>query len=103
MKVDVGPHTIQIGGVAWFATFYGATPIYHAWVRPNRSRCGLILGELRDGHYHERMTPLPSRFAIRIGRPCTRCWPELRNQESLFKRTRSPRDESTQEVLDADD
>lgn len=100
MRVKVAGLEIDVRGSTWFANFGTATPIYHAWARAGRTRCGLILSELLDGHYSERMTPLPPRFGIRIGRPCTRCWPELRNQESLFKRVRSPRDESKQEVLD---
>lgn len=108
MKIAVGPYTITVDGSAWFKTFRDSTPIYHAWSPPKggpaaRTRCGMPLadveGEGAARTWRLTMTVIPPRLATRIGRPCTRCWPELRNQESLFKRARAPRDESTQEVL----
>jgi hypothetical protein len=96
MTYDVAGVTITIKGSAWFATF-GGVPVFHAWAPPRdgvpRTRCGLQLGLL--------MTPLPPRHAVRIGRPCTVCWPELRKQRSLFARPRRPRPpEGEQEALE---
>lgn len=91
MKHEIAGTTIDVGHTAWFksAAWLLPAPIFHRWRRPYTSRCGLDL---------EHATGIPTRFAIRFGRPCVRCWPELRRQRSLFARPHR-RDRATQEAL----
>lgn len=81
MNVDVGPLKIKVDGNAFVFDLWRSTPVFHRWARPSRTACGLDL---------EPATALPPRLAARIGRPCTRCWPELARQPSLFSRRGDP-------------
>lgn len=107
MKATIAGVTIDVAGSAWFATFGRSTPIFHAWAPPDedgaRTRCGLQLSRTTSGAIAFLMTGLPPRLAVRVGRPCVKCWPELRRQQALFtdqrRRRREPAGEQLEEAL----
>jgi hypothetical protein len=94
--------TIDLPTIVEIIDVYARTPVFHVvdgyengpdgyW--RTLTRCKLTCYEeypIRDTgrtytHDHVRAS-LPARHAVGFARPCTRCWPELRNQRSLFKR-----------------
>ena len=94
MRIRVAGISLDLDGSAWFANFVRAVPVYHAWSPPRgsgvvaKTRCGLALWNADENRL--TMTGLPPRLAIKIGRPCATCWPELRAQPSLFTRRPGP-------------
>ena len=98
MKHEYAGTTIELG--AYVAIFDGdaAVPIFHASREPaqegcswfiRRARCGVAIFAQRDDEPYERHAiEIPARHAVRFGRPCLTCWPELRRQRSLFERPR---------------
>lgn len=63
------------------------------------TRCGQVLYKETNGYDIEnRSRWMPTRLAVRIGRPCTKCWPELKEQPSLWTKPK-PEAKVEQETL----
>jgi hypothetical protein len=103
MKTTVAGLTIETGPVVFVTDIWASRPIYHRRAEPfdvarDRTACGVGLYAFADGYAR---TALPPKHAVRIGRPCVKCWPELQRQGALFEgqRRHAPRPRATQEEL----
>lgn len=96
MKHDYGASTIEIPATVAILDGDAAQPIYHrsepagregcSWFA-RRTSCGRIIFAQQDDLEPEHHGfEIPARHAVRFGRPCLTCWPELRRQQSLFAR-----------------
>jgi hypothetical protein len=75
---------------ALFASMWPATPVFHAFahnVRDERgdvtrdlARCGRIVSsyDRSTGKLTEKMQWVPMRHALVFGRPCRKCFPDVR-------------------------
>lgn len=101
-----GGFEIELGGIVWIFDIWAARPVFHRadftgelgamWLKTG---CGEPVESERRRGTAGTAVALPPKHAVRIGRPCATCWPQLRAQPSLFTRPRSTRDTTTQEPL----
>lgn len=99
MKHQYAGIEIDLGYSVEIIDIDAAVPIFHrshGWIDRDKgwrtkTKCGLTMYEetpLENGNYyatnHVRASLHP-RHAVKFARPCTKCWPELRAQRSLFQ------------------
>jgi hypothetical protein len=90
VEIDLPSHRCWIFGYA-----EAATPVFHRnhGHGSGTTACGLQLSNVLG------VVGLPLKHAMRIGRPCAACWPQLRAQPALFQRTPRRRTNDTQGAL----
>jgi hypothetical protein len=70
VKANIDGVDVDLGYAVDFRQFGSSEPVFHALASSGgRSRCGLGL---------RGSTTLRPDHALAFGRPCLRCWPELR-------------------------
>jgi hypothetical protein len=89
MRRSYGTVTVDLPRVVTFLDPFGSPPIFHRistaghWLTTG---CGEWLWR-SDTEQTRQRSDLPVRHAVKFGRPCSTCWPELRAQPALFQRT----------------
>lgn len=91
MKAEFAGAELDLGAIVWIIEAECARPVYHAHKMVGEpghrhlvTRCGIAVeAEHRNAGYRSAM-PLPPKHAVRFGRPCATCWPELRRQRELW-------------------
>lgn len=92
---------LDLGHTVWLFDTNHAAPVFHAaegrpaWLGPRDGGTILVTrcGRATDHDYRRGYADalhLPPKHAVKFGRPCAVCWPQLRGRPALFTRRPAP-------------